>query len=1244
MLMKTIVGLLLAIGLALYPVAPSTFVQGSDNRRIIEDAPIITPQTVITYPDWVFPAASFTTYHYNDVYNLTQSDVVLRYTLDTTNLSLPPSSWSYWQQIGIRASGAGSDFNPPIGSGCWMSYGAKDTVPTPGAQNSQDKFNLQYQGGRDERYYDSYSPITVNSQVGTPTAWNNYGLWFDRDTVDPWQDDMWGCLDGWTYNTGGIYNVEIAYHAISPTQGTAFATVNGVPVGFYTAWSANGPNHSYNIGMSFTGNMTQMQIFGGCWSGTGSGQSVARNIQVITDQSVCGPGTQPAGNRYYYYDQGGDRGTINMSDGQIYVATLRDIDMSMSGNAMPPQTSIKKFRMLIEDWGLGSGNEQIPLQMYWNINHPNPPNIFWSPGMSAPRLESIDETNTVQRTMDFAPGTMGSGATSANTPSQVPGTFDVRLVMGQIESGPDIGRWNVIPYYRLPSGGWTPFPGGVWMTPTAFDLTQARLTLQINSDSDGWTIFTPPTVNAIDPFESYVDDDWVGLPYMAEVNFPCDLGNIHYIGVDAFPSINQAYSAAIPGANINVAPGDYQETVAINQAKDDITIKGVCWTDPGLLPISVTRPHISGPNGSLIFANSAQINNNRFEDLIITNGIQFVNYAPINGVSFDFVYFMGTFPGQVPIFAMNQPPTGIVSNFYMENCAIDGENNINRAGIGGNRFAGDFTILSTEFTRILNWGAVMDIDIASDYSPYGGNGFPLDVVTFSDNYIHHCNGSVSLRGHYIQKTTQVFASNNRWETIGGNQGLQGEQWAALEVNHASYARIDNNFVNGVVLGMWGEGQAFQLWDIAILDCFRNTIINNYQGIWIFGGEAQGSYGGPWPIPGGSIHHNIICGNQEYGLSVDPNCTGANPLLAENNWWGANDGPEKDGHGDEVIGQADFNPWLVLKAFALPARILIGGSASTVTGDMRINSNDVDTSAQGFLPDNQILVNFKTNFGNLNGSGVNASAYVIGGVATVILRSSNVEQIATVCASAECKSDYSEACVKVEFYGRVEFKITKNAGKSVYGEKDKFTYTIFVHNVGSGDAVDVILTDVFPRELEFVSSRPSATASNTSVRFSVGSLRVGGAFTATLTFKLSEKIEVPENGLTLTNLATVQGKHHTSGQQDSKTDYASIFIPRQQSVEVLQFEVNWKGIDLKTGNARLGNEVELRVRAKGGSSPYRLTCSFGDNSADQSADLKNSDSEAVFKHAFSQAGDYNVIITCTDTYGTTKRVERIIHLK
>ena len=36
MLMKTIVGLLLAIGLVLYPVVPSTFVQGSDNGEIID--------------------------------------------------------------------------------------------------------------------------------------------------------------------------------------------------------------------------------------------------------------------------------------------------------------------------------------------------------------------------------------------------------------------------------------------------------------------------------------------------------------------------------------------------------------------------------------------------------------------------------------------------------------------------------------------------------------------------------------------------------------------------------------------------------------------------------------------------------------------------------------------------------------------------------------------------------------------------------------------------------------------------------------------------------------------------------------------------------------------------------------------------------------------------------------------------------------------------------------------------------
>lgn len=44
---------------------------------------------------------------------------------------------------------------------------------------------------------------------------------------------MWGAIDGVTYNTGGMYGVIITLVVTSDTEGTAYMTMKGEPLGFY---------------------------------------------------------------------------------------------------------------------------------------------------------------------------------------------------------------------------------------------------------------------------------------------------------------------------------------------------------------------------------------------------------------------------------------------------------------------------------------------------------------------------------------------------------------------------------------------------------------------------------------------------------------------------------------------------------------------------------------------------------------------------------------------------------------------------------------------------------------------------------------------------------------------------------------------------------------------------------------------------------------------------------------------------
>jgi hypothetical protein len=103
--------------------------------------------------------------------------------------------------------------------------------------------------------------VTSAAVQATPIgSYDSYGIWFDRDGVAPAQADNWGMLDGQTYNTGGLYDIEITYHAVSPTKATMFATINGVQQGFIT--HENAQPDIYPAGLSFEStSLAAMQLF-----------------------------------------------------------------------------------------------------------------------------------------------------------------------------------------------------------------------------------------------------------------------------------------------------------------------------------------------------------------------------------------------------------------------------------------------------------------------------------------------------------------------------------------------------------------------------------------------------------------------------------------------------------------------------------------------------------------------------------------------------------------------------------------------------------------------------------------------------------------------------------------------------------------------------------------------------------------------------------------------------------------------
>ena len=140
------------------------------------------------------------------------------------------------------------------GSGVWLATDYDWTANTFDADvaptlDLDDKLILQRQGGQGEGVY--------NLPSAPPVPGNNHRFWWDRDGVDPWQNDE-------TANTGGICQIVITLHATGATTGTAYMKIRGLDQGFEVDGNWNTIELT-PAGMSFIGDMENLVVFYGLY-------------------------------------------------------------------------------------------------------------------------------------------------------------------------------------------------------------------------------------------------------------------------------------------------------------------------------------------------------------------------------------------------------------------------------------------------------------------------------------------------------------------------------------------------------------------------------------------------------------------------------------------------------------------------------------------------------------------------------------------------------------------------------------------------------------------------------------------------------------------------------------------------------------------------------------------------------------------------------------------------------------------
>jgi hypothetical protein len=250
-------------------------------------------------------------------WNLNKGPVTITYTLD---LSGAPNVGGTNGQVGLLYWSGGAEVAGALMTGYLNDVDNPGTeFPTfpdkPNTLDLDDKFNLQRfpnPGSWSETQYDVVFGSTITKYASPIGSGDNYGIWFDRDGVDPYQASGWGAVDGGTYNTGGIYKVQLTFSKLNTTTGVVQPVFfpelanddapdgYGVPTGF-DRLSGGGYDY-FPAGISFATDETKMAAMRVLVQGNpGNGTIVVKDLEVtgyssdtpVTTNVVADPNPAP---------------------------------------------------------------------------------------------------------------------------------------------------------------------------------------------------------------------------------------------------------------------------------------------------------------------------------------------------------------------------------------------------------------------------------------------------------------------------------------------------------------------------------------------------------------------------------------------------------------------------------------------------------------------------------------------------------------------------------------------------------------------------------------------------------------------------------------------------------------------------------------------------------------------------------------------------------------------------------------
>jgi uncharacterized repeat protein (TIGR01451 family) len=212
--------------------------------------------------------------------------------------------------------------------------------------------------------------------------------------------------------------------------------------------------------------------------------------------------------------------------------------------------------------------------------------------------------------------------------------------------------------------------------------------------------------------------------------------------------------------------------------------------------------------------------------------------------------------------------------------------------------------------------------------------------------------------------------------------------------------------------------------------------------------------------------------------------------------------------------------------------------------------------------------------------------------------------------------------------------TKTASTSMAAIGDVVTYTIRVSNRGSGDAKGIIVSDVMPKELEFLHSNFPAMPNGNAYDFLID-VPGNNSVTIRIICRISSTSHL-KAGDVITNMATVSGIDEPLVANMGITIKAS--NPGCETPEVELLISN-----LGRGNIiEAGREFDCQMIAHTGCNPMDAVVFWDDGSEEDRFEIDD-DMIHFFTHTFKEPGDYLVRSTVSDPYGKMVNLYKHIHV-